>query len=632
MTKAGLRLRHLVFHGPNVESASLEFGAGLNVLYGASESGKSFLVETVDFMLGGRTPLRRFAERDGYDRIFLGVETTSGIEFTLMRSTDGGGFKVYEGLHLEPPPADAPARELADQHSDKNTDNLSSYLLEKCDLSGKRIRKNKSGDTISLSFRHLARLLIVTETEIIETRSPLMDGNPTADTPNFATFKLLLTGVDDSALVSRIARSPEDQSKEAQLDLLDKLLGEQRDRLDELTSDPSELQDQYDRIQSSISRHVVQLSTTEAEFRQMADRRRELRKRLEEGRDRQAEIAALLERFTLLDRHYESDIQRLRGLEEGGTLFDVLGKGTCPLCGADAQHHQKDKACNGDVSAIVAAARKEIAKIDVLRKELVQTQISLERESTSFGRRLPKVEKDLEAIAEQVEGLISPKLSKLRSTYSEFADKRAEVREAMVVYETIQDIERRRADLENNSLEPKEAAVAEADLPPAVADAFAKLIESILKEWHFPDADRVFFDAKSRDLIIAAKPRGARGKGLRAITHAAFTIGLLQFCKTKATPHPGFVILDSPLLAYRAPEGPEDDLTGTDLQEKFYEYLSGLPQDRQVIIVENNDPPANIRTQAQSTMFSKNPHSGRYGLFPAKKPPPETADLPLTAS
>jgi hypothetical protein len=624
MTQVGLRLRHLVFHGPNVGCALLEFGAGLNVLYGASESGKSFLVETVDFMLGGRKPLRQFKERDGYDRIFLGVETTSGVEFTLMRSTDGGGFKVYEGLYAVPPPVDLPARELADQHSDRNTDNLSSFLLEKCNLSGKRIRKNKSGDTISLSFRHLARLLIVTETEIIEARSPLMDGNPTADTPNFATFKLLLTGVDDSALVSRAARLPEDQSREAQIDLLDKLLGEQRDRLDDLTGDPSELQAQYERIQSSISRHVVQLSTTEDEFRQLADRRRELRKRLEEGRDRQAEILALLERFTLLDQHYQSDVQRLRGLEEGGTLFDVLGKGTCPLCGADAQHHRTDQACNADVGAIVAAARKEITKIDILRKELVQTRIALERESVSFGRRLPKLEKDLEAIAEQVEGLISPKLSKLRATYAQFADKRAQVREAMAVHETIQDIERRRADLENGSLEPKEAAVAEADLPPAVADDFAKLVESILKAWHFPDAERVFFDAKSRDLIIAAKPRAARGKGLRAITHAAFTIGLLQFCKSKSTPHPGFVILDSPLLAYRAPEGPEDDLTGTDLQEKFYEYLGGLPQDRQVIIVENNDPPADIRSQPQSTMFSKNPHSGRYGLFPMKGKAPES--------
>jgi hypothetical protein len=87
-------------------------------------------------------------------------------------------------------------------------------------------------------------------------------------------------------------------------------------------------------------------------------------------------------------------------------------------------------------------------------------------------------------------------------------------------------------------------------------------------------------------------------------------------CKSKSTPHPGFVILDSPLLAYRAPEGTEDDLRGTDLDERFYDYLAGLPDDRQVIVVENIDPPAAIKAKPQVEMFSGNPHTGRYGFFP----------------
>jgi hypothetical protein len=75
-------------------------------------------------------------------------------------------------------------------------------------------------------------------------------------------------------------------------------------------------------------------------------------------------------------------------------------------------------------------------------------------------------------------------------------------------------------------------------------------------------------------------------------------------------------VLDSPLLAYREPDGTEDDLTGTDLQEQFYAYLEALPSDTQVIVVENTDPPASIMKREQSLMFGKNPHHGRYGLFP----------------
>jgi hypothetical protein len=85
-------------------------------------------------------------------------------------------------------------------------------------------------------------------------------------------------------------------------------------------------------------------------------------------------------------------------------------------------------------------------------------------------------------------------------------------------------------------------------------------------------------------------------------------------------PHPGFVVLDTPLRAYSKPEGEEDDLRGTDLNVKFYDYLTGLANDRQVIIVEN-DPPDNIAARPQVTMFSKNPHLGRYGFFPLSQSP-----------
>jgi AAA domain-containing protein len=626
LTISGLRLRHLSFHGPNRRPASVEFGPGLNVIYGASDTGKSFIVEAIDFMLGGRPPIREIRERIGYDRILLAMETLAGESFTVQRSVDGGAFRAYTGLHSEPPGEQVESKDLSDQHSDRNPDNLSSYLLERCGLAGKRVRRNKAGQTNSLSFRHLARLVIVNETEIIEPRSPLRDGNPINDTPNFATFKLLLTGLDDSALTTASPASPEHQSREAQMGLLDQLLDDYRARLNDLTGDPNDLEGQLDRLEASIGLHVEQLGTTESEYRERADRRGDLRKRLEEGRERRAEVNSLVARFSLLDRHYASDLARLRGLEEGGTLFEVMGQGPCPLCGADPEHHRRNADSVVNVAGVVEAARSEIAKIEVLRRELAETVEGLIRERTGFDRRLPRLEQQVREVSDQVDRLISPKLARLRASYKEFADKRGEVREALSVLRTIQDIERRRTALENGSDGGVESAVSDGDLPVAVAEEFSQGIETILTAWHFPETGRVYFDAKSRDLVIAAKHRGARGKGLRAVTHAAFTLGILEFCRKNETSHPGFVMLDSPLLAYREPEGTEEDLIGTDLKDQFYSYLSDWPEDRQVVIVENTDPPEAIRGRPQVIFFSKNPHSGRYGFFPAAEPESSTGN------
>src|SRR3569833_129856 len=615
-TPLGFRLRFLAFHGPQKSPAIVTFGPGLNVLYGASNSGKSFIVEAINFMLGGKPPLRDIPERVGYDLVLLGLETLTGQAFTLWRSIDGGGFRLYDGLYESSPAIDLPHKLLDEQHSERNDSNLSSFLLGLCGLRGKRVRRNTRNETNSLSFRNIARLMIVNETEITQQSSPLFDGNPIANTPNLATFKLLLTGADDSSLVPSSKREPEELSRDAQLQLLDQLLDDYRDRLKELTKSPKELSEQLEKIDGSLRQHAAHVNTTEESFQQAAGKRRDLRGKLEEGRERRAEIGALLERFRLLDQHYASDIERLRAIEEGGTLFTVLGSAHCPLCGAAPAYHQAAAERDGNIEAVVQAAQREIAKIEVLRNELAATVRDLEREGANFDRKLPGIVQELDAISKAVEGLISPKLSKLRASYSEFADKRAEVREALALYGTVQDMERRRAELEKGMDDEKAAALASNDIPTTVAHTFAKTVESILSDWHFPEAGDVYFDSKSRDLVIAGKSRSAFGKGLRAITHAAFTLGLLSFCRKRHTPHTGFVVLDSPLLAYREPDGTDDDLRGTDLQEQFYCYLEGLSADTQVIVVENTNPPEPVMKREQSLMFSKNPHQGRYGLFP----------------
>lgn len=123
-----------------------------------------------------------------------------------------------------------------------------------------------------------------------------------------------------------------------------------------------------------------------------------------------------------------------------------------------------DTGCNGDTDAVVQAARVEIAKIEVLRTELVATVQSLEREGANFDRRIPTVVRELESISESVEEFLAPKLSTLRKSYSDFADKRAEVREALALYATVQDMERRRADLEKGTEDEKVGVVTNADL------------------------------------------------------------------------------------------------------------------------------------------------------------------------
>lgn len=329
-------------------------------------------------------------------------------------------------------------------------------------------------------------------------------------------------------------------------------------------------------------------------------------------------MSVLLERFGLLSKHYQSDVERLEGIREGGTLFSSLSDGVCPLCGAEPAHQHRSDDCEGNADQIVRAAEAELEKIGALQADLAQTVRQLTTESRSLERRLPKLEMHVLEINTIIQEELAPKLRAARTSYAELADKRAEVREALGVYQNLKDLEDRRTTLEMEESEASGGNTADAGLPTDSLDKFSTVVQHILQTWHFPNAMRVYFDQKARDLVIGGKNRTSFGKGLRAITQSAFTIGLLQYCKEQATPHPGFALLDSPLLSYKEPDGEDDDMRHTDLKARFYEYMKQITSDRQVIIIENTDPPDEVRVLPNAQKFTGNPDEGRAG-FPITK-------------
>src|SRR5262249_16391952 len=63
--------------------------------------------------------------------------------------------------------------------------------------------KAESAETQRLTIRSMAPLSLVSETTIIAKRSPVLSGQFTKKTPERSLFKYMLSGVDDSALLSQ---------------------------------------------------------------------------------------------------------------------------------------------------------------------------------------------------------------------------------------------------------------------------------------------------------------------------------------------------------------------------------------------------------------------------------------------
>jgi hypothetical protein len=599
-----LRLDRIKFEGPS-KGAEVGFKPGVNVICGASETGKSFLAEAVDFMLGG-SEIRELPERDGYSSIELGLSCTDGSSWSFQRATSGGDFVLHEGDKTE---------KLRQSHAHDRKDNISGFLLEKIGLGGRRILKSSAkGTTNSLSFRNLARLVIVQEGEIQQKGSPFWGGQFTLKTAELATIKLLLTGIDDSAVVSASGGEPDNAG---QIALLDELIADLRSDIVDMGEDRAQLEEQLERLEASASAFRESVSNAQRDLDEQMARRRELARRRTAIDDRVDEIVELDARFHLLGEHYDIDLERLGAIQESGSLFAFVENVACPLCGAGPEAQHTDADCDGNVEIIVEAATAEIGKIRRLQLELAATVVNLTDERERLGQVRETIDGELQDVDNQIRLTTAPEVEEARSRFTDIIEKRAAVRASLNMFERLEKLERRRAEFDDTAVESTEKSKVAVGFSDAVAFQFSMKIEEILKSWNFPGECRVHYDKDASDFVIDGKPRGSRGKGLRAITHAAVSIGLLEFCQEHELPHPGFLLLDSPLLAYFKPEGDDDIvLQGTDLKERFYSYLkSHHGSESQIVIIENQHPPESELTGLSVTVFTRNPTEGRYGLL-----------------
>jgi hypothetical protein len=619
MTGAALSLKHLAFSGPNRPVAEIEFGAGLNVIYGASETGKSFILESLDFMLGGSEDLRDIPERVGYDRVWLGFDDPEGTPFTLQRAAVGGKFSLYEGLHKSVP-LDQQPKVLTAKHNPQRNNNASMFLLGLLDLAGKRIQKNARGETNSLSFRNLVHLCLIPEGDIQKRGSPVETGDYLTRTSEMSVFKLLTTGVDDSAIQASDNDRTRVASRTAKIELIDELIASYRDKLTSIVGeedDVTEIAEQLEKLDDTLEIERTGLQQLELEFKHIATTRRAARAALDDAQTRRQEIEELLARFDLLSQHYESDLRRLAGVRDAGNLLWALASGPCPLCGAPSEHQHPEDDCDGNIEIIVAAADAETEKVQLLARELSDTVEHLNQEILALQSNEPELQRQFSATDGEL-NRIMPTLQGQRAAFSEISDKRSIVSEGLSLFRAIADLEQRKVEIDERPESPAAKGDQTASgLSESVLDEFSEQLRLILKAWNFPEADRVHFDRTAKDFVISGKPRGSRGKGMRAITHSAFNIALLEFTRDHELPHPGFVVLDTPLLAYREPEHDEDDISGTDIKDHFYEYLS-KQDDRQVIILENATPAQNVIDRSQTLFFTKNNQIGRYGFFPPR--------------
>lgn len=612
-------LRSLTFTGPGKAPAALTFGDNLTLIWGASNTGKSFTLKALDFMLGGSKPLPDIKERQGYDTAWLALKLPNEGDVTLSRALSGGAFSLHPS-HVTAPVAGESVRTLQPKHDAVLDGNLSALLLAAIGLRGKEIATNAFGQKRKLSFRDLGLTYLVDETSIQSERSPVEGGQRGDRTTERSLFRLLLTGSDDRAIVAVEDPKTFNAAKQVRLEVIGDMIDEVEATIEAEFPDVKDLEDQLERLEESFEAASRIFASLEISIRDLLNEKQDLARSIPNTASQLDEVSLHISRFEQLQEVYASDVGRLEALEEAGFLLSLSSARQCPLCGAlpSTQTHAHD---HQDIALVREAALVEIAKIRRQSEDLSAVLASLRDERSRLEKQLPGLIERLDKLEADIADL-SPLAAQSHSDLGKIVAARDQVQRGLALIAQRDELSRRRGEYEGARPTPK------ADRPVLavagdVTHEFAQIVSDVLRQWGFPGEHHVSFDDDTYDLKIDGKARVANGKGVRAVTHAAFKVALLLFCREKGLPHPGFLVLDTPLLTYRDPlktprfgelEDDERALAATPLKDRFFDHLASLQIDAQFVILENVDPPEGLENKARLEVFSGG--DGRRGLFP----------------
>lgn len=620
VSRKRIRIDGLGFTGPERNPIFLPFEDGVNIIWGASNSGKSFVRKSIDFVLGGDKPTLP-PEGRGYDNYVLWLTLPGNKKVSLRCSVLGGDIYKADGHVLEFGPNSSGFETFSRKHI--SGPNVSRFLLNEVGFRESHLLRNERAEKSTFSLRLLMRYLLVDETRMIDEKSILLAHNTTVTSEDKGLIKFLLTGIDGSS-VEQVRSSDElKAARDGKIELLSQMADELRRVIDD-TLDVEQVRSLLAVAEGESENFLSTLADRQEALDTLSSTIRDLDGEVQKLSSRMSELRILIVRFEELSSIYTSDIERLQGLEEGGFLLQRFASVNCPLCGAAPAYQVHDHGL-ADVEEQRRAVEVEIAKINREALELETAINSAQSEIVEIENVLNEVVRKRSLLCGERNEAKGLEFS-ARQLFAEANERVRKLEADLDLRHNLEQLEVRIIRLRGESVRVRQRAEGidtNLDLTHE-AHALSKSIQKVLVAWNYPGGKFLHFEKADHDIVVDGKRRKDNGAGVRALLHAAFKVGVFVYCLEHRRPHPGFIVLDSPLLAYRPAEEIsrygelEDDeiaLRRADVARHFYRHLQSLREFAQFIIIENHKSDQEVVLPYKNYHFTRNPSVGRRGLF-----------------
>ncbi|HFJ9294250.1 TPA: AAA family ATPase [Bacillus cereus] len=619
MNNVGFYIKKIMVYGENMEAAAVDFEKGLNIISGPSDTGKSYIFQCINYMLGSSDKPKEIDESIGYSSVFMEIETYSGDTYTLKRVVGKNEVNVYKTAICDIKKA-TPISLKCKHHKEKK-DNISAFLLKKSGFNHPSyVKEKKSGEIRTLSFRDFPTYIAISEGKIIKEVSPILSGQYTKTTVEQSIFKLMISGLDDSDQEGIQKEDISSKTKlQGQKELLERLIHqEEKELLDfsighlgtefVLDNKMREIQDELNSINEEINNQTTL--------------RRSSWNEIEEDKSKYIAVSELIKRFQLLEEQYNSDLERLIFVREGNYYFSQLNFAVCPFCNQRVENTY----CNGGKhdfnqtdTNLAESIEAEMNKIKLYLSDLQSTIKETESEQGELYNEIEEKKYRYNQTNDRINLMLEPRETNLKELLNNYILERDLLANYEVRVAKVADMNKEKKIIEDKLKKPSQTVTNDENeglILEALKD-FCEYMSNTLKRWKFSKKPIVTYE--KGHFYVDSKPAKDYGKGYRSIIYSAFAISLMEFCKENNKPHPGFVVLDSPLTPYQGKKLTKNDELSEevkmDIQSAFFKDLSSIKKDMQVIIFENKEPNGKIKEKINYIEFTKDESYGRYGFF-----------------
>lgn len=614
-------IKSVKIHTENGVTSNLPLSKGLNIIYGPSNTGKSLILDCIDFVMGskGKNENNKSDESISYKRLSkteLKIKTISlcveadGGEILISRNIDlndinvssgvsyikSGTYSIGKGSQKKPPINKVWLRLIGIQNDDI------------------KIAQKSNGSPQGLTFRTFLHTFMINETRIVGENSILKNGQgylknipiPTISSLIYlATEKSFAIIKNNDELSDAVVTTKKSTAKLMYDCVLGALAEENFVDIIEVNDNRSVAD-----INEDINKLLTQISAAEDVLEQSVEESRKLAVSISDVDDQLAECGMLKDRYISLRTQYESDIRRLTFIAEGDVCSVKVPKiEYCPFCNGVLKKEQS-KSC-------VEAAICEVEKIELKINDLRSADSDIDRETQELNNKRNKLVTERKKIQALIRGELQPQVDELRDKMVSYtaALEKAKANEMVEAFARIlqEQFEAITTNDDETTMEnPKFNIVAQ--MSEYMTTPLSKHLEKILKECNYYNFVGARFEESLCDVVVNGSEKMSQGKGFRAFLNAVMAIAVQEWLDDYKLYQPHLLVMDSPILSLKErEENIGTEVTTNGMRSGLFEYMVKHQNNRQTIILENEIP--DIEYPGVNLIhFTKIEGNGIYGL------------------